>query len=73
MKAWFKAFWKKHIVDNFPYEDECFDCNLLTCGGCKLRESPEAVRTKTVELVSSCISIIIFMVIIVLLFDAIGG
>jgi len=72
MKAWFKAFWKKHIVDNYPYADECFDCKL-SCDGCRLSETPEAIRTKTIELVSSCIALIIFMTIIVLFFGAIGG
>ena len=29
-----KRFWKNHIVDEFPYPDECFDCHKGDCGGC---------------------------------------
>jgi len=25
---------KEHIVDEFPYPVECFDCNKLSCEGC---------------------------------------
>lgn len=73
MKAWVKTFWKHYFIDWNIYNARCGDCNLLTCDGCKLGETPEAVRTKTVELIGSCISLVIFMIIITLLFGAIGG
>lgn len=69
MKTRFKTFVKQYI----PYEPECYDCTLSTCEGCKISESLEIVEKKTIELVSSCITLIIFLVIIVLFFDAIGG
>jgi hypothetical protein len=27
-------WFKKHIVDDFPYPSKCFDCNAGDCGGC---------------------------------------
>ena len=35
---WFKRFIKRHIVDDFPYEDACFMCHLGGCKGCPVLE-----------------------------------
>lgn len=32
----FKTFWKRHIIDNFPYAAVCFDCNAGSCEGCRI-------------------------------------
>ena len=29
-----KLWWKRHIIDDFPYPDECFICNKWDCNGC---------------------------------------
>jgi len=29
-----KRFWKKHIVDDFPYPEDCFDCDKADCSSC---------------------------------------
>jgi hypothetical protein len=34
MKEWLKAFWEKHVVDDFPYSDACWDCNETSCQSC---------------------------------------
>jgi hypothetical protein len=30
---WFKGFWKKHVIDDFPdcYHPKCFDCKKTNC------------------------------------------
>ena len=33
LMKWFRAFIKRHIVDDFPYPDACFMCNLGPCEG----------------------------------------
>ena len=33
---WLKGFVKRHIVDDFPYPDPCFDCNKGNCAGCPI-------------------------------------
>jgi hypothetical protein len=35
---WLKTFWRRHIVDDFPWPDECFDCNRLDCEGCHVKD-----------------------------------
>jgi len=37
MFKWLKSWWKVNIVDDFPYPDECFDCNLESCENCSWR------------------------------------
>ena len=34
-----QRFWKRHIVDDFPYPDICWTCNLDDCSKC-----PELAR-----------------------------
>jgi hypothetical protein len=34
MKTWFQ----KHICDDFPHQDRCFDCNEGSCRGCGVKE-----------------------------------
>jgi len=36
-------WWERHICAEFPYEDECFSCNKLTCEGCSIPESGRPV------------------------------
>jgi hypothetical protein len=36
MISWLKRFWKKHIIDDFPYPDDCFDCDEADCSLCKI-------------------------------------
>jgi len=38
MIKWFKEFWKRHIIDEFPQHlpDECFICNKGSCDNCHI-------------------------------------
>ena len=38
MRDWLKRFWKKHICDDFPYADQCFDCNRMNCEECRVKQ-----------------------------------
>ena len=31
-----RKLWRQHIVDEFPYPDECWGCKLATCSGCEV-------------------------------------
>ena len=71
MKARLKTFWKRHIIDEYHGPTECFDCNAGTCQGCrdgKPREEPMSTK----EFIWSALTVIIFLIIITLLFGAIG-
>ena len=32
-----KEFIKRHLIDDFPLPDKCFDCNKLSCKDCKVK------------------------------------
>ena len=32
-----RKIWNVHIVGDFPYPDECFDCDKGSCNGCELK------------------------------------
>ncbi|MGD9161529.1 MAG: hypothetical protein PVG39_24160 [Desulfobacteraceae bacterium] len=36
---WIKAWWSRHIVSEFPHEDECWGCNKSDCAGCPVINS----------------------------------
>lgn len=39
MIKWLKAFWRKHVVADFPYPEECWWChNNTSCVACKVVE-----------------------------------
>lgn len=29
------AIFRKALIDDFPYPDQCFDCNKMSCKDCK--------------------------------------
>jgi hypothetical protein len=29
-----RQWWKKHIVGEFPFPDQCWDCRKMDCEGC---------------------------------------
>jgi len=31
-----QKFWRRHIVDDFPYPDKCWTCRKGSCRGCDL-------------------------------------
>ena len=36
-----KLWFRRHIADDFPYPDECFDCNRGDCVDCPVLEREE--------------------------------
>ena len=34
IKQWIDRYWKRHVVDDCPWPDECFDCDKGDCVGC---------------------------------------
>lgn len=34
IKLWVKSFKEEHIVADFPYPDECWDCKKGSCDNC---------------------------------------
>ena len=77
MKARLKKFWKDHIIDDFPYPAECFDCNAGSCQGCRDGKPMSQINvinmSQTKEFILSAMTVIMFLIIITLLFGAIGG
>ena len=73
MKARLKKFWKDHIIDDFHGPAECFDCNAGSCEGCRDGKPMEEPMSGTKEFVWSALTVIIFLIIVTLLFGAIGG
>jgi hypothetical protein len=37
IKRFLKRFIEKHIIADFPYPPQCFDCKRGDCEGCPLR------------------------------------
>ena len=31
-----KLWWKRHIIDDCPWPEQCFDCDRGDCLGCKI-------------------------------------
>ena len=31
-----RKFWARHVVADFPYPDQCFDCRKQDCVGCEI-------------------------------------
>ena len=36
IELFFLKWWRRNIVDDFPFSPECFDCNLGSCRGCRI-------------------------------------
>jgi len=36
-----KSWFQRHVADDFPYPDECFDCNRTDCVDCYVLEREE--------------------------------
>lgn len=32
------GWWRRHVVDEFPYPGECFECKRSNCEGCPVQK-----------------------------------
>ncbi len=73
MRTYFKNFWEKYIVDFASYPAECANCNDTTCDRCRPENSVNDIKGEVTGFALSCVTLIIFLIIITLFFSAIGG
>lgn len=44
LASFFKGLWRRHIVDEFPFRDECFDCDYDDCEKCSVKIGAEKLK-----------------------------